>query len=289
MLTVSNSEAKQLTFGERLSHVFRVGSALGAVAMAADHCGRSVAPVWWAERAPWYVGRVAHALGISATIDGATFDPGQIYMGGLLCLSNYETVERYAIAKYMPRQLPVVEFGASIGVVSCLIDRLLIAPKVQIAVEANPGLISILEANRKRNNCGFAVVNAAIAYGTEAVEFGISESSVSGSLTTTGTTRSKSVVGTTSLKNIVSSNHIDRCTLVCDIEGAEAQLVRRESDVLQKHVDTLIMEVHPALLGDSEVAQLADELKHRKFLTVWQRGDVWVLRNSAVKTARATE
>jgi FkbM family methyltransferase len=283
LLGVSNSEPlkKQLTFGERLSHAVRVRSPLGIVAAAVNGCGRTVAPMWWVESAPWYVGRAAHALGVPVTVDGATFDSGQMYLAGLLCLGNYETVERYAVAKHLPRHLPVVELGASIGVVSCLIDRLLVKPAIQIAVEANPRLIPVLEANRVRNNCQFEVLNAAVAYGGEAVEFGISESTVSGSLTKTSATTGTAVVRTASLTEIVSSHRIERCTLVCDIEGAEGELVRREGDVLQRHVDTLIIEVHPGVLGDDGVAELARELRTRKFALLWNRGDVWVMRNSA--------
>ena len=109
--------------------------------------------------------------GLKTKCDGATFSVNHQDFAGLIWLGNYEPIERFAVAKYIPKALPVIELGASIGVVSCLIANCLDEGVPQVVVEANPELISVLNGHRSFNKRNFEVVHAAVAYGTASVKF----------------------------------------------------------------------------------------------------------------------
>jgi len=174
--------------------------------------------------------------------------------------------------------MPVVELGASIGVVSCLINRLLVDPRSQISVEANPHLIPVLQTHRHRNNCQFQVLHCAIAYESDSVDFGLAENTAASSVATSSETVSTVVVPTRSLDSILRSAELQQCTLVCDIEGAESHLVAHEANVLRDRVHTLIIEVHRNHIGDQGVANIEAKLFELGFTLLWKRGEVWVLR-----------
>ena len=106
-------------------------------------------------------------------VDRCTFSlEGITYDSRIQLITNiYEAPERRAVARYVRRNLPVVELGGSMGVVACVTNRLLKDPTAHLVVEANPLAIPHLELNRKLNCSQFEIVNRAIAYGMESVTF----------------------------------------------------------------------------------------------------------------------
>ena len=277
---VCHPSRPQLSFGERLSHAGRVRSPRGAVSAIVDALGRRVAQRWWSRHAPWYVGRAVESMGLTTYLDRSAFEVGRVadstFLNGLLWLGAYETLERHAVGKYLPRSSPVVELGAAIGVVSCLVNRRLANPTLHVSVEANPALIPVLERNRDRNGCRFRIIHSALAYATDSVEFGVADDFTASSV---GAVHSHSTVKVpaVSLERILSEAAFEHCTLLCDIEGSEGDLVRREPHILRDRVHTLILEVHPDHLGDLGVTELGVELQRLGFWPIWQRGNVWVL------------
>jgi FkbM family methyltransferase len=272
----------QLSLSEQLWHAIEVRSPKGAAATVVGVAASRVAPRWWKEQAPWYAGRIVDTLGLKVRLDRAEFHvpdgPNATSLRGLLWLERYETLERHAITQWLPRDLPAVEFGASIGVVSCLVNRHLRNPAAHICVEANPAIIPVLQRNRDSNRCSFRIVHAALAYGVDSVEFGISESIVESSVLNADAVERVSVP-TIGLATLLDDARFDSCSLVCDVEGAEGALVAHEGRTLAERVNTVILEVHPGYLGDHGVAKLAEQMKELGFSTIWQRGDVWVLQN----------
>jgi FkbM family methyltransferase len=271
----------RLALPAQLAHAVRVRSVSGGLLAVVDACGHAIAHRWWTQTAPWYAGRLVQTLGLAVKVDGSFFEVKDRYFAGQLWLGAYETLERYAVAKHLPRDRPVVELGASIGVVSCLTNKLLHRSIVHVCVEANPALLPVLEAHRARNGCSFEIVHGAIAYGVDRIDFGIAESTAAGSLSTTADTVGTVSVPATSLKEVLRNAGIERCSLVCDIEGAEEALVRHDADVLRERVDTLVVEVHRLYLGDNGVAALADSLRQLGFEFVWEKNDRWVLNKIA--------
>jgi FkbM family methyltransferase len=268
---------------ERLEHAARVRSPWGAITAVFDGAARTTRFGWWFRRAPWYTGRLLQRLTLDVRIDGGRFDTalvGDSFFAGLLSLGSYEILERYAIARYVRRDLPVVELGASIGVVSCLVNRRLADPARQVSIEASPGLIPILDAHRRQNRCGFRILHGALAYDGDAVEFSIGESTATGSVSGESGASRTVRVPTLSLRSILNGAGFRECTLICDIEGAERDLIDREADVLAQQVHTMVVEVHPDRLGAATVAAIGKKLEGLGFAFRFQRGQVWVLSKS---------
>jgi hypothetical protein len=92
-------------------------------------------------------------------------------------------------------------------------------------------------------------------------------------------------VATVTLKEILRQFQFDRFTLICDIEGMEGELVRRESDILAKHVTLIVIEVHPKLLGNNTVEEMLVRLESIGFEIASNTWDTYVLKNRRL-TAR---
>jgi FkbM family methyltransferase len=231
--------------------------------------------------APWYAARLGQMLGRPIRVDGAVIqlhDPQAMMLEGVLRLHRYEEGERYAVAKFLPRDQSVIELGAGLGVVTSLINRLLERRAEHWVVEANPTLLPVLNATRQRNHAEFQVVHGALAYGSETVEFGIDpdvlESAVRDAQRATVTVRALTFA------DLLERTGLRLGSLVCDIEGAEAELIRREGSLVARHIQTIVMEVHPHLLGADGVRELHTSLEALGYASVWKHDQVWVMKRS---------
>jgi len=193
-----------------------------------------------------------------------------------LITNIYEAPERRAVARYVRRNLPVVELGGSMGVVACVTNKLLKDPTAHLVVEANPLAIPHLELNRKLNRCQFEIVNRAIAYGAGSVTFRPSSSMCGNSITEDGDLPPVTVQ-TAQLGDLVRTRGFSRFNLVCDIEGLEYDLVCREMDVL-KNAETIIMETHARYIGEDKFHLMMTKLEEIGFRVVEETGFVVVLR-----------
>ena len=111
--------------------------------------------------------------------------------------------ERALIKRWLPNDLPVLEFGGGLGVVSCLVNRKLANPSRHVVVEADPGMISVLERNRNINGLNFTVINKAIAYGCDHTDLNIDAEFIGTSIV--GASVGKTIkVGTTSVLSLMA-------------------------------------------------------------------------------------
>jgi FkbM family methyltransferase len=263
------------TVWQRLEHAVRVRSAAGVALGALDTGGqRLFGPGTW-RLAAWYAARIGETLRRPVRIDGATIHlPGDAsrFLVGAVRLQRYEGLERYAVARFLPRQLPVIELGGGLGVVACLIDRLLRDRRQHWVVEANPALIPTLERTRAANLAGFHLVHGALAYESETVNVSAAEHAL-----TRNTNRAIATVPALTFADLLRRSGFEQCSLVCDIEGAEHDLIRREGRLLAQVVGTMILEVHPTVAGVDRVNALRDDLRALGFDPVWSHDDVWVL------------
>jgi FkbM family methyltransferase len=218
------------------------------------------------------VGKFVEMTGNRVRIEGMVFSldsPAiETIRKGSLFFGIYESAERALLNQWLPPDLPVVEFGGGIGVVSCLANRKLVRPAQHIVVEANPNLISLLERNRDLNQCRFQVWNRALAYGTESVAFRIHSHFLSGRVEgNKGSTDSGLTVPVpaTSLKAVIEQSGFDQLSLICDIEGAEITLVEREIGTICQHVRCFLVELHPEITGEEAVSRLIETLRTAGF------------------------
>ncbi len=190
--------------------------------------------------------------------------------------NDYELPERRAVARYLRRDLPVIELGGSIGVVACVTNKLLKDRTAHIVVEANPLAIPHLQRNKQLNRCEFKIVNSAIAYGTDAVTFRPSSQMCASSINSEGD-EPPVTVPTAQLGDLVRLHGFSRFSLVCDIEGLEYDLVCHEADVL-RNADTIIMETHARLIGERKIRSMMTRLQELGFRIIEEAGFVVVLQ-----------
>ena len=161
---------------------------------------------------------------------------------------TYELAERTLARKHLRPDAKVLELGGCIGVVACTVNQLLSDNRHHVVVEANPALIPVLTRNRDRNQCAFSIENGAVseapAYFSTAPEI------ESGRIAENGTP-----IPCLKIEQIEDRHAIRFDTLIMDIEGAESALLRENVSFLQR-LNLLIVEFHPALIGDGEVSQL---------------------------------
>jgi len=232
----------------------------------------------------WCYGRLLEHRGNVVKIDGCTFslDSPAITTKSKskFMFGQYEKPEREAVMRFLDPSLPVVEFGGSIGVVSCLTNRRLEHPESHVVVEANPALVSLLIRNRDLNNCKFVVLPKMIGYGGDvSTFFANSDNFVIGTgISTKSESLQRIEVTTINLCSIVNEYGFQRCTLICDIEGGESDLLKYEADVLKYRVQTLILEVHEWSLGEKRVGEIFTELRNLGFNEMLAQLDTYVFQ-----------
>ena len=238
---------------------------------------------WFGDEINWCYGRLLELKGNVIEIDGCTFSlnspaittrsKSKFFNG------QYEKPEREAVNRFIDPSLPVIELGGSIGVVSCVTNRRLSRPELHVVVEANPKLVPLLIANRERNNCKFVVLSRMLGYNGETGTFyANNDNFVIGSAVATDTSALEIEVSTVNLRSIIKEYEFDRCTLICDIEGGESDLLRYEADVLGDKVQTIMLEVHEWSLGKDRVSEIFQELNTLGFTEVFKQQDTYVFQ-----------
>lgn len=183
-------------------------------------------------------------------IDGGTFLTRApfitIRVAGDMLRGHYEQAERRALDSVFDPTLPVIECGASIGVLACLINRRLANPDAHAVIEANPTLLPLLERHRVMNCARFRVVHGAVAYGAPDVAFAVARDSLASRLGDDG--RQVRVPAVT-LASVARQQGFDRFGLVCDIEGAEMDILAHDEATLVGRAAWVLMESHRAADG----------------------------------------
>jgi FkbM family methyltransferase len=249
---------------------------------------RSRRPLWangWQER---LTGAVVELRGNVVGIEGLRFscDSPVIprHIKAHIASDRYEQPERKALKHFLDPGLPVVELGGCIGVIACLTNKRLRLPENHVVVEANPDLIPLLERNRDQNGCRFTIVHRAVAYGADRVTFyrnmiflASNVDRLYGESPTDATT-----VQTTTFGDLLVRFGFDRCTLVCDIEGAECSLVEHEPHVLRTRVATLMVEVHGEALTADATSGMLQRLQRLGFQERFCESGTYVFENRAL-------
>jgi len=180
-----------------------------------------------------------------------------------LIRGKYEQEEAALIEKHLPPDLPVIELGGSLGVVSALI-RSRLEPSVQhVIVEANPRLLDICKANAMgEGKTGVAeVIHGAVHYDGPVARFGIAKEVHASAVGQGGSAEMVEVPAISLAELFRRLGSPDRFALVSDVEGAEYDLFLHEAQTLG-HVELAIVELHPRSyagrgLGEAELLRNA--------------------------------
>ena len=110
------------------------------------------------------------------------------------------------------------------------------------------------------------IINAAIGYGQKTTRLYLQREFIDSNIFS-GDGR-EIVLTTTTVAQIADTFGFDHCALICDIEGAEVDLVSRESSFLDHCVDFVIFEIHETT-GKIRNDQMIAELQHLGFSIQW--------------------
>jgi FkbM family methyltransferase len=249
-------------------------------------CREGIATIL-ARRYRWYrswlmihnttVGKLVELTGNRVWIDGFKFsvDCPEVSRAhkSTLWFGLHEIEERALLHRHLPAGFPVVELGGGLGVISCLTNRKLACPAEHIVVEASPAMAKLLERNRDLNHCQFRVVNAALQYGSPTVTFVIRDTFVGSQVN--GKSGTRVTVPSTTLGQIVDTSGFGRFSLICDIEGTEADLVDHELSLIAGRAAFILAEIHPAILGQRRADQVVENLMGAGFALAERVGQNW--------------
>jgi FkbM family methyltransferase len=189
----------------------------------------------------------------------------------------YESSEVRFIKKYLNNNYDVIELGGSIGVGSVQIGKI-VNPQKVITVEANPQLIPIIQNNFIRNGIqNFLLINCIISSSEKEEWFEFGTGNLVGKISATQKDNA-TLLNTTTLSKIIQTNKINKFNLVCDIEGAEVDLLINDSRSLT-NCQTIIIETHKTTYqGKSyEPESIKSMLLNTGFKLIDQHGPIFVL------------
>lgn len=157
----------------------------------------------------------------------------------------YERSETPLVRQWLRHDLDVVELGSSLGLVTLNIARAQESKRRLVCVEANPRLIDTIASNLRLNAPlkQVEIVNRAIDYsGEPKVLLRIDDGNL-GSAKNSDAGGPVASVPTVTLHQLLTQHLIEEYALVCDIEGAEAEILQEDLEALAR-CRQLIIELH---------------------------------------------
>jgi FkbM family methyltransferase len=224
---------------------------------------------------------VASAVGLK--VDGCRFfkESFSAEVWKALVSGEYESSERRALKQYLDPGSAIVELGGGLGVVSCIANSLLRPPRRHLVLEASADSVAIIKENVTRNKCEVEIVNAALAYGCKSVTFWVNSARpYSNALIPVHQGALEVTVLAITLGALLERYPFTGCTLLCDIEGQEYQMVMNELDLISERFSCIMMEMHPRLIGEAKTTEMVAALASRGFQTCEIVSDVYVMTRS---------
>lgn len=165
----------------------------------------------------------------------------------------YERYEAELVRNYLPPSIDVIELGAGIGYVSCIIDEIQMTNNKHIAVEPNSRIIPVLKRTRELNDANYDIWEGAYSSTSGPVE--LQQYEDYWNATTHPLQEGSIEVHSTDLQGICKHHAVSTFALILDIEGAEYELFSTEMDLLETYCPLFIVEFHE----DGPYAALYDD------------------------------
>lgn len=173
---------------------------------------------------------------------------------------NYEFHERMILNKTLVPEDVILEIGSGMGLISLLCAKKVAHRNIH-SFEANPDLISVIEANFKLNNVMPQVNNVILGHDEGAVDFYLREDFWASSTIKPESGSYKTVtIKKQSFQKTLQD--IKPTYLICDIEGGEYDLL---SHADLRSVSKICLEIHPHALGYKKCADLLSNLLKQGF------------------------
>lgn len=187
---------------------------------------------------------------------------------------SHERDERELVKQFLPADSTVLELGACLGVVSCVINRKLSDPHRHIAVEPNPDLLQALQRNRETNACQFIVEQALVSRRSDGT-FYLSDCFVMSSENVPSARRIRVPVKT--VEELERKYGLEIDSVFMDIQGGELGFLEENRNLLTR-IRCVIAELHPHILGEHDVERCRSMLLEAGLKNVERRGlvEVWL-------------
>ena len=158
----------------------------------------------------------------------------------LIYFGKYEKDELKFVLKYLPKDMPIVELGTSLGFVA--LSAITQTNNKIICLEANKKLIHLIEESFKLNSvppAQYQILNYALSHKKETLCFSDRGSNELGKLVAL----SENVIQAIPLEDVTQLIPEENYVLISDIEGAEINFLQGESVALKK-CKMMIIELH---------------------------------------------
>lgn len=208
----------------------------------------------------------------TAKLEGVKLDISTLspLMKNIILTGRYESQERQLARKALGKHDIVLELGGAIGFIG-LYCRKVLGVKHVTSVEANPHTLRLLRRNYELNGLAPHVLHAAAAATDGEIDLNIGGEFWEN--TVTGTSSNTVRVPARSLASLIRQMPEPPTVLICDIEGAEQYLDFTE---LPTGVTKIIIELHPAMIGEEKVAGLIASLAMLGFVPKVDEGGTWM-------------
>ena len=158
----------------------------------------------------------------------------------------------------------VLELGAFLGVVSCVLNKKPLRPERHVAVEGNPRIIDILARNKELNGCRFQIEKCVISHRSSEEFF------LGASIVLSGMDREEGQplqVAGRSITDLEAKYGFQFDFLLMDIEGGEFDILSNQREFLARCLG-LVVEKHPQVLGQERIQQYEEGLRDLGFTKI---------------------
>lgn len=233
----------------------------------------SLTSLWQDFRLRWYFKFTLPAK-TRAMIHGVNLDISMLspLMKNNILEGRYEFQERRLASRCLKPEDVVIELGGAIGFIG-LFCRKVIGVRHHLTVEANPKTIELLKRNYRLNDITPQVVHAAAAASDGEITLDVGGEFWENSIVSNSTSGQKIQVPSLSLRSLAALLPQPPTALICDIEGAETQLDFRQ---LPPSVTRIIIELHPAVVGEDAAQTLVKQIHALGFRTDSVEENTWL-------------
>jgi FkbM family methyltransferase len=189
---------------------------------------------------------------------------------------GYELSEKSLIRKYIKKNDIVLELGGSVGVISCVLNKILSNNKNHVVVEPNPNLIPFLKINKERNSCGFNIDQCIVSNSFSEIDFYVYDNYLSSSVFNSNNLKGeKHTVKSFTISHLCNKYKLKFNSVVMDIEGHEYDFLSENN---LNEFNKMIIEFHPNILGKEKMDLCEEILVNNSFKMTEKKGsvEVWI-------------
>ena len=174
---------------------------------------------------------------------------------------RYEVQERLLAKRFLRASDAVLELGSAIGFIGLFCQQQIGISKY-VGVEANPHTIRLAEQNYEMNGIKPSLRHAAVAPEDGVISLNMNNDFWRDSVVANNPEAHSTQVPAKTLGTLIKELDFEPTAIIADIEGAEQYI--RWSD-MPKTVHTVIMELHPDVIGYPETYRVIADLMNIGF------------------------